>query len=118
MLADIHERLTGVTIEQLGYADFIRRYDRPGMLFYLDPPYWGCEGDYGPGVFSAGDFTALAELLAGISGQFIMSINDTQAIRETFAPFKQHAVETTYTLSRGDTKRAGELIISNFTLPV
>ena len=36
-----------MVVEQLGYADFIRRYDRDGALFYLDPPYWGCETDYG-----------------------------------------------------------------------
>jgi len=35
----------GVTIEQLGYGEFLRRYDRAGMLFYLDPPYWRCEKD-------------------------------------------------------------------------
>ena len=34
LLADIHERLAGVTIEQLPFAEFIGRYDRPGMLFY------------------------------------------------------------------------------------
>ena len=26
---------------------------RPGTLFYLDPPYWGGEGDYGAGLFRA-----------------------------------------------------------------
>jgi DNA adenine methylase len=38
MLGDIHERLSGVVIEQLPYAAFIARYDHPGALFYLDPP--------------------------------------------------------------------------------
>ena len=36
-----------VHIECLDWADFIRRYDRPFMLFYVDPPYWGHETDYG-----------------------------------------------------------------------
>ncbi len=39
LLAEIHERIEPVVIEQLPYGDFIRRYDRDGMLFYLDPPY-------------------------------------------------------------------------------
>ncbi len=39
MLEAVHERLAPVTIERLPWADFVRRYDRPGTLFYLDPPY-------------------------------------------------------------------------------
>lgn len=40
MLEQVHERLSGVVIERMQYLDFITRYDRPGTLFYLDPPYW------------------------------------------------------------------------------
>lgn len=119
MLAEIHDRLAGVVIEQLPYAQFLARYDRPGMLFYLDPPYFGCEGDYGPGVFTRGDFELLAAQLGRGRAKFILSINDTSEIREIFAAFHIRGVETTWsigTLSSGDTSRA-ELIISNFDLP-
>jgi DNA adenine methylase len=52
MLEDVHERLAGVLIERLPYADCIKRYDsRPGTLFYCDPPYWGCTDDYGKDIF-------------------------------------------------------------------
>lgn len=111
MLAEIHERLAGVTIERLGYAEFIRRYDKPGTLFYLDPPYWGCERDYGDGVFDRADFEALADVLAGIEGRFVLSINDTPGARETFRRFDLVEVETTYTVSRGAAAKAPELII-------
>ena len=47
MLEDLHARLAGVVIECLPWADFLHRYDGPGTLFYLDPPYWGSEGSYG-----------------------------------------------------------------------
>ena len=116
MLADLHERLQGVTIERLPYADFIRRYDRPGALFYLDPPYWNCEDDYGPGVFSRDDFARLAEQLRGIKGRFLLSINDNPDVRATFAGFAVAGVETTYTLSgaaSGAGAKAQELIITN-----
>lgn len=115
MLAAIHERLAGVVIEQLPYGDLIRRYDGPGVLFYLDPPYVGCEGDYGDG-FAPADFERLAEQLTGISGQFILSINDTPLAREVFGRFRMEEVQTTYTISTataGAGKRAGELIVSN-----
>ncbi len=118
MLADIHERLAGVVIEQLQFADFIRRYDREGMLFYLDPPYWGCETDYGQDVFGRSDFTAMAEQLAGVRARFLLSINDTPGAREVFARFRILAVDTTYTISTATAGavRAGELLISNFAL--
>lgn len=74
VLEELHERLSPVAIERLPYAAFITKYDRPGTLFYLDPPYFGSEGDYGPGVFDGDDFARLAEQLAGISGQFVLSI--------------------------------------------
>lgn len=117
MLAEIHERLAGVVIEQLGYADFIRRYDRAGMLFYLDPPYWGCETDYGQDVFARGDFEALAAQLAGIKGRFLLSINDTLGVREVFGAFPMREAATTYTVGAGPAKRVGELLVSNFPLP-
>jgi DNA adenine methylase len=113
MLADIHERLAGVVIEQLGYGDFIRRYDRPGALFYLDPPYWGNERDYGADAFGRADFETLAAQLAGIKGRFLLSINDTPGVRETFAAFQLEEIETTYTVARGAASKAAELIISN-----
>jgi len=117
MLADIHERLAGVVIEQLGYDEFIRRYDGDGALFYLDPPYWGCETDYGQDVFSRGDFERLATQLAAIKGKFLLSINDTPGARETFGRFNMVETATTYSIS-GSSQRAGELIISNFALDV
>lgn len=115
MLADIHDRLAGVVIEQLPYARFIERYDRPGALIYLDPPYWGSTTDYGQDVFNHDDFDQLAELLAGIRGRFLLSINDVPEIRAIFGRFVMKGVETTYTAGSAPTK-AGELIISNFDL--
>lgn len=111
MLEEVHDRLAGVNIERLPYELFIARYDRPGALFYLDPPYWGCEGDYGTGCFSEADFGTLKGLLEGLRGRFILSINDVPAIRETFAGFVIEEVELSYRIS-GKATAARELIIS------
>ncbi|WP_068087513.1 DNA adenine methylase [Polycladidibacter stylochi] len=113
LLEDVHERLSGVTIECLPYEDCIKRYDRPETLFYLDPPYWDTEHYYGKGVFSKADFTALAELLKGIKGRFIMSINDTPEIREIFRDFAQEQVSLNYSASAHKGKKAFELLITN-----
>lgn len=111
LLEDVHERLARVVIERLPYAELIDRYDTEGTLFYLDPPYWGCEHYYGKGVFSPADFDRLSGLLEGIKGRFIMSLNDTPGVRETFARFELEPVTFTYNTGPRSTK-AQELIIS------
>ncbi len=112
MLEDLHARLAGVVIECLDFGEFIRRYDTPGTLFYLDPPYWGSEGDYGKALFERADFQRLADVLAGIKGRFLMSINDVAEIRTIFAWAQLEEVATTYTIAgKGTSKPAAELLI-------
>jgi DNA adenine methylase len=114
MLEAIHDRLASVTIERLPWADFIRRWDRDGTLFYLDPPYHGSEGDYGAGMFQREEFAEMAKLLSAIRGRFILSINDTAEIRELFAGFKFDHVDVRYTIGGNANARAfPELIITN-----
>lgn len=112
MLEELHERLSGVVIECLPYQDFIPRYDRPETLFYLDPPYYGCENDYGRDIFTRADFERLAEILAGIKGRFILSLNDHPEVRRIFAGFRIDAVQVTYSIGHRGTTKAGEVIIS------
>lgn len=113
LLEEVHERLAGVVIENRDWAKLIVAYDRPGTLFYLDPPYLGHEGDYGAGLFDAGQFARMAELLRGIRGRFILSINDHPTIRQLFAGFELIDVELNYTTrGGGNPKPARELIIT------
>jgi hypothetical protein len=93
----------------------IRLYDSESTLFYLDPPYWGSEKDYGRDAFERADFERLADILAGIAGSFILSINDTEGARKVFAQFDIETVETTWTIgtnSDAGSKRVTELIVS------
>jgi DNA adenine methylase len=120
MLEDLHSRLAGVVIECLDWSEFLRRYDGVGTLFYLDPPYWGCENDYGKAMFSRDDFARMAEALRAVKGRFILSINDVPEIRQIFAGFEMAEVKTSYTIG-GTNDRKGdraELLISNFRLGV
>lgn len=114
ILEELHTRLSGVVIECLCYDDFIRRYDTANTLFYIDPPYFFGENDYGKGMFSRADFTKLAALLGQIKGKFLLSINDVQPIRKAFSAFKMVEVSTKYTVSGKGSKDAKELLISNF----
>ncbi|MEM7047816.1 MAG: DNA adenine methylase [Pseudomonadota bacterium] len=110
----LHKRLRRVVIEALPFEDCLRRYDRVQTLFYLDPPYYGHEHDYGP-IFSREDFARLAAILADIKGRFILSINDCEPIRELFAGFEIEPVETVYTAAGyvNPRKPAKELLVSN-----
>ena len=112
-LKDLHRRLAGVVIECLPYAEVISRWDNATTLFYLDPPYYGSEGQYGAEKFSRADYALMAEQLAGIKGAFILSLNDVPAIRRVFDAFHVDQVDTSYTISRGPQKRVAELVISN-----
>ncbi|WP_457587273.1 DNA adenine methylase [Ensifer canadensis] len=112
MLEDVHERLAGVILENLDWSQFLDRYDRPGTLFYLDPPYFGSEDDYGKALFGREQFAALAERLARLKGRFLLSINDVPEIRQTFAGFEFNEAELTYTVGSGKATAARELIIS------
>ncbi|ADU12054.1 DNA adenine methylase [Asticcacaulis excentricus] len=105
-------RLQSVVIENLDWLECITRYDRPGTLFYLDPPYWGGEGDYGPGIFLRGDFQRMADKLRSIEGRFIFSINDRPEIRAMFDWAEIEAVNTKYSVGSVDRKEpVRELLI-------
>lgn len=111
LLEDVHERLAGVVIENLDWLDFIDRYDRPGVLFYLDPPYWGCEDDYGRALFDREQFQQMADRLAGLKGRFILSLNAVQGVFEVFARFRIDEVPCRYTIAGGKGKHVSEVII-------
>lgn len=118
MLEELHSRLAGVVIECLDFGEFLQRYDRPGTLFYLDPPYWGCEDDYGKVMFERGDFERLAGLLRGLQGRFLLSLNDVPEVRKTFAGFRMQEVTTHYGIAAasGSSGPRAELFITNFVL--
>lgn len=114
MIDAVHERLAGVVIERLQWADFVARYDRPGTLFYLDPPYFGCERDYGAALFDRSQFELMADQLGQIKGRFILSLNDHPEVRRIFAAFDFRQEELAYTVGGGGkVKRVSELIITN-----
>lgn len=114
MIEAVHERLAGVVIERLDWSAFIARYDRPSTLFYLDPPYYGCEDDYGRTLFDRSQFARMAEQLRGIQGRFLLSLNDHPDVRAIFAGFTIDAEDVRYSVGGMDkSKLAGEVIISN-----
>jgi DNA adenine methylase len=107
-LSQAHLRLARVTVEQLPWAACLARYDRPGTLSFLDPPYWDCEG-YGV-AFGMDEYSALAEALRGIKGRAILTINDHPQMRRVFKGFRCQKVPITYTIGGGARAARNELI--------
>lgn len=116
-LSAVHLRLSRVYIENLPYTELIKRYDLEETFFYIDPPYWNSETDYGRGVFDKQDFGKLADILSGIKGRFLLSINDTPPVRSIFSMFNMRQISTKYTSGPTNALQARELLFSNYDLP-
>ena len=59
LITAAHRWLQGVHIDCRDWAEFVKRWDRPFTLFYIDPPFWGHEADYGKGLFERDDFARM-----------------------------------------------------------
>lgn len=116
-LSAAHLRLSRALIECLPYDDILKRYDSENSLFYLDPPYYDCETDYGKNIFAKDDFAKLADILRVIKGKFVLSLNDKPAVRKIFGDFNMREVQVRYSV--GNINKTGEgifreLIIMNY----
>jgi len=97
-LSEAHLRLSGVTVEHLGWDACLMKYDRAHSFMYADPPYWKLAG-YGV------DF-----------GLDQLSINDHPDMREVFDGLNIDTVKINYTVGNSDASRSAkqELIITNY----
>jgi DNA adenine methylase len=95
-LSAAHLRLHSVVIECLPWQRCIERYDAPHTLFLLDPPYWRTEG-YGQ-PFPLAEYEQLAEMMARLKGQAILTINDHPQMRRLFDRFRGRSVPIRYTI--------------------
>jgi DNA adenine methylase len=112
IIEEAHQRLARVQIECQPYEKVLKRYDRPETLFYLDPPYFGLAlYRY---LLTTADFEEMAQRLAGISGKFVLSLNDVPEVRRIFKGFKIRGLELHYTAQKVAGRRYKEVLITNF----
>ncbi len=112
VIEETHERLARVQIECLPYQEVLARYDRRESLFYLDPPYYARKlYRYN---LEPEDFQKMAEILAGLKGKFVLSLNNLPEVRSIFKRFKMQTVDLHYTAHQVAGKRHSELLIRNF----
>ncbi len=110
-ISAVHNRLRHVYIEEGTFEDTIRRYDGPETVFYLDPPYYETAGYRHK--MTLDDYRCMAEILRGIEGKFLLTINDHPVMREVFAGFEIEEVEVGYSIARKVEARRkfGELMV-------
>ena len=105
--------MANVVIEHLPWQECVRRYDRAGTLFYLDPPYWQTEG-YGVD-FGMEQYEEMAGLMRAMKGRAVLSINDHPQIRQAFEGLPLLPLQLEYSMARQATgKKSGELIIKSW----
>ena len=97
-------------------AAVVKKNDGLNTFFFFDPPYEKTRSIYGYGEHQGFDFDKLLEVLRGIKGRFLMTINDSPRMRELFREFTVKSTSVYARWSR-KTKKAGkrkELLIMNY----
>lgn len=99
----IAERLRNVTIENLPYAECIKRYDSEDTLFYCDP-YLNAEHYYDKDSFNQDGHCKLAEILRGIKGKVMVSHYQNGLYDELYKGWNRYK----YQSFKGSHKSTGE----------
>jgi DNA adenine methylase len=113
LVAAAAKRLSQVQLEHWPYEKVLARYDRPTTFFYLDPPYAGIS--LYKFNFTDDDYGTLASRLRGLSGKFLLSVNDCVLTRTVFTGFEVRSVSLVYTANR-KVPTARELLVANYPL--
>jgi DNA adenine methylase len=112
VIEETHKRLARVQLENLPYEAVLKRFDRPDTLFYLDPPYFGL--DLYRHNLTTADFETMAERLATLRANFVLSLNDVPEVRKIFREFEFREIDLHYTAQKTAGRRYRELLITNF----
>ncbi len=108
------QRLRSVVIENQDFARILQTYDRPGTLFYLDPPYYGTEKYYAE-PFGEEEHLRFKECLEAVKGRFLLSYNDCPKIRELYKNYTiLEAVRNNNLAAKAGGRQYKELIIRNY----
>lgn len=79
----LNVRLDRTTIEHVDWEKCISLYDRPSTFFFVDPPYTECGATMYEGWTNT-DVQILRDRLAQVRGSWMVTLNDTAAIRAIF----------------------------------
>jgi DNA adenine methylase len=106
-------------VENMDFAEVIKKYDSPTTYFYVDPPYWKTENYYSNHDFDREDHERLAITLKGIEGKFSVSYYNFDILCEWF-PKNDYLWQTkefakAASAKKGEKQNMGEeLLIMNY----
>ena len=109
----VSSRLERVSIEQLDWLDCLEKFDGPGTVFFIDPPYTGSHNWY-QYELSDRSHDKLAEALRRIKGKFLLTDADKPAVRERYRGFQMQSITTRFTASNVGVTHFRELIVTNY----
>lgn len=115
----VHKRLSTVIIENLDWKDCINRYDRPGTVMYIDPPYPGNKCNYAHNMRDWADHQKLVDRLNKTECKWILSSYDNEEVRELYKG--DYFINTVQSFSGMKVEKKGqkrvlnnEVLITNF----
>lgn len=116
MLEEIQKRLNTVIIENEDFEKLIKKQDKEKTFFYLDPPYFGTEKYYKNVEFSNEDHERLYNVLKNVKGNFLITYNDCEYIRNLYKEFNIEEVErfSNLTAALDKKKNYKEILIKNY----
>ena len=118
-ISSYQKRLGHATLTNESYDTVIRKHDGADTFIFLDPPYEKSVGlDYAEGS-DAFPFPKFAEDMRKVKGKFLITINDSRAIRQLFKGFHiyPYVVKGHHAKSSIGKEDRKELLITNYTLP-
>jgi DNA adenine methylase len=109
----LNVRLDRVVIEHLDWQKCIALYDRPTTFFFLDPPYTECGVTMYTGWTNT-DVQILRDQLAKLRGKWLLTLNDTPAIRAIFSGCNLTPIKRALGINNkgGRPRQYAELVIS------
>ena len=120
-LQPIHDRLRTVIIENLDWRDCIDRYDRPGTVMYIDPPYPDNGCNYAHNMRDWDDHRLLAERLKTAQCKWLVSSYDIPEIHALYDGYRITPVQSSSGMKarkNGDERVINkEVLVCNFAPP-
>jgi DNA adenine methylase len=117
LLEEYQTQLRNAVLTNVDYAECIRTHDTPTAFFFLDPPYENTVATYGYAEHADFDFERFAQVVAGIKGKWLITIDDSPRIRSIFSDYYQKKVKvyTKWGHTSGNRSRK-ELFIANYRI--